>query len=240
MLAAVENDLIQRLPRKDRTRLLAACEKVPLTLTDVLCNPGKPMRYVYFPVEGFVSLVAVVDGSPGVEVGMVGSEGMLGAHMALGEANAPIHSVVQGVGSAWRITAAGFRRELEQSATLRQGVNRYLYILLSQMATSAACLRFHQIGPRLARWLLMSQDRADAKTFHLTHEFLAYMLGVRRVGITTAAGILHRDGLIDYRRGELTIVNRRGLEAAACSCYAMDRAGYTKAPRIVAVGRRLQ
>ena len=240
MLAAVENDLIQRLPRKDRTRLLAACDKVPLTLTDVLCDPGKPMRYVYFPIEGFVSLVAVVDGSPGVEVGMVGSEGMLGAHMALGEANAPIHSVVQGVGSAWRITAAGFRRELEQSATLRQGVNRYLYILLSQMATSAACLRFHQIGPRLARWLLMSQDRADAKTFHLTHEFLAYMLGVRRVGITTAAGILHRDGLIDYRRGELTIVNRRGLEAAACSCYAMDRAGYTKVPRIVAVGRRLQ
>ena len=239
-MATVENELINRLPRKDRSRLLASCDDVPLTLTDVLCDSGKPMRYVYFPVEGFISLVAVVDGSPGVEVGMVGREGMLGAHMALGGANAPLHSVVQGVGSARRTSAAAFRRELAQCAALRQGVNRYLYILLSQMSTSAACLRFHQIGPRLARWLLMSQDRADSSSFHLTHEFLAYMLGVRRVGITTAAGKFQRDGLIEYRRGELSIVNRRGLEAAACSCYKMDRAGYTKPLAVPAVGRRLQ
>ena len=239
-MATFENELIERLPRKDRTRLLAACDQVPLTLADVLCDAGKPMRYVYFPVEGFISLVAVVDGSPGVEVGMVGREGMLGAHMALGAVNAPMHSLVQGIGSARRISAAGFRRELAQSAALRQRVNRYLYILLSQMATSAACMRFHMIGPRLARWLLMSHDRADSKTFRLTHEFLATMLGVRRVGITTAAGLFQSDGLIEYRRGEITIVNRRGLEAAACSCYQMDRAGYTKPRKVPAVGRRLQ
>ncbi len=239
-MAAVENELIARLPRNDRSRLLAGCEDVPLTLKDVLCDPGKPMRYVYFPVEGFISLVAVVDGSPGVEVGMVGREGMLGAHMALGEANAPMHALVQGVGTARRISAAGFRRELAASAALRKGVNRYLYILLSQMSTSAACLRFHMIGPRLARWLLMSQDRADSSSFRLTHEFLAFMLGVRRVGITTAASLLQREGLIEYRRGELTIVNRRGLEAVACSCYHMDRAGYTKPLKAPAVGRRLQ
>lgn len=239
-MATLENELIKRLPRKDRSRLLASCADVPLTLADVLCDPGKPMRYVYFPVEGFISLVAVVEGSPGVEVGMVGREGMLGAHMALGGANSPLHSLVQGVGSARRTSAAVFRRELAQSAALRQGVNRYLYILLSQMSTSAACLRFHQIGPRLARWLLMSQDRAECSSFHLTHEFLAYMLGVRRVGITTAAGLFQRDGLIEYRRGELSIVNRRGLEAAACSCYKMDRAGYTKPLPVPAVGRRLQ
>lgn len=239
-MAIVENELIARLPRKDRSRLLAACEDVPLTLKDVLCDPGKPMRYVYFPVEGFISLVAIVDGSPGVEVGMVGREGMLGAHMALGEVNAPMHSLVQGVGSARRISAAGFRTAFAESAALRKGVNRYLYILLSQMSTSAACLRFHLIGPRLARWLLMSQDRADSSSFHLTHEFLAFMLGVRRVGITTAAGRLQRGGLIEYRRGELTIVNRRGLEAAACSCYQMDRTGYTKPLKVPAVGRRLQ
>ena len=239
-MATVENELIQRLPRKDRARLLASCEQVPLTLTDVLCDPGKPMRYVYFPMEGFISLVAVVEGSPGVEVGMVGREGILGAHMALGVANAPIHSLVQGVGSAHRIGAAAFRKELAQSAALRQGVNRYLYILMSQMATSAACLRFHLIGPRLARWLLMSQDRADSRTFHITHEFLAYMLGVRRVGVTTAAGKFQRDGLIEYRRGEMTIINRLGLEGAACSCYKMDQTGYTKPLRVAAVGRRLQ
>lgn len=239
-MATVENELIERLPRKDRTRLLAACDQVPLTLADVLCDAGKPMRYVYFPVEGFISLVAVVDGSPGVEVGMVGREGMLGAHMALGADSAPVQSLVQGMGSARRISAAGFRRELAQSAALRQGVNRYLYILLSQMATSAACMRFHMIGPRLARWLLMSHDRADSKTFRLTHEFLATMLGVRRVGITTAASLFQRDGLIEYRRGEITIVNRRGLEGAACSCYHMDRTGYTKPLKVLAVGRRLQ
>ena len=239
-MAAIENDLIARLPRKDRARLLAACDDVPLTLKEVLCDPGKPMRHVYFPVEGFISLVAVVEGSPGVEVGMVGREGMLGAHMALGEANAPIHSLVQGAGNARRISAAGFRRELAQSPALRQGVNRYLYVLLSQMSTSAACLRFHMIGPRLARWLLMSQDRANCNSFHLTHEFLAFMLGVRRVGVTTAAGLFQRGGLIEYSRGELTIISRRGLEAAACSCYKIDRDGYTKPLRVPAVGRRLQ
>ncbi len=227
-MAIVENHLIERLPRKDRSRLLALCEQVPLVLADVLCDPGKPMRHVYFPTEGFVSMVAVVEGSPGVEVGMVGREGMLGAHMALGVDTAPLHALVQGAGSARRIEAKAFRTELAQNVALQQGVNRYLYVLLSQLATSAACLRFHMIGPRLARWLLMSEDRAHSQSFHVTQEFLAYMLGVRRVGITAAAGIFQRAGLIEYRRGELTVLDRSGLEAAACSCYATDRAGYDK------------
>ena len=227
-MATVENHLIERLPRKDRARLLAACEQVPLVLTEVLCDPGKPMRHVFFPIEGFISMVAVVDGSPGVEVGMVGREGMLGAHMALGVATAPLHALVQGVGNARRIGAVAFRRELELSPALRQSVNHYLYILLSQLATSAACLRFHLIGPRLARWLLMSEDRSHAKTFHVTQEFLAYMLGVRRVGITAAAGLFQRAGLIEYHRGELTVLDRGGLEAAACSCYKTDQDGYRK------------
>ena len=227
-MATVENHLIERLPRKDRARLLAACEQVPLVLTEVLCDPGKPMRHVFFPIEGFISMVAVVEGSPGVEVGMVGREGMLGAHMALGVATAPLHALVQGVGNARRIGAVAFRRELELSPALRQSVNHYLYILLSQLATSAACLRFHLIGPRLARWLLMSEDRSHAKTFHVTQEFLAYMLGVRRVGITAAAGLFQRAGLIEYHRGELTVLDRGGLEAAACSCYKTDQDGYRK------------
>lgn len=227
-MATVENKLIERLPRKERLRLLALCEPVQLVLTKVLCEPGKPTRHVYFPTESFISLVALIDGTPALEVGMVGREGMLGAHLALGVATAPLHALVQGAGAAWRIATPAFRTELARSAPLQRGLNRYLYVLMSQLAASAACLRFHQIGPRLARWLLMTQDRAHADQFHVTHEFLSYMLGVRRVGITAAAGALQRSGLIEYRRGKLAVLDRPGLEAAACGCYAVDRKAYTE------------
>ncbi len=225
-MSAFQNHLIELLPSKDRVRLLAACEPVHLVLAEVLCEPRKPTRYVYFPTACFISLVAQIDGEPALEVGMVGREGLLGAQLALGVVTAPLHAVVQGPGAALRIATAAFRRELAQSEALRRCLNRYLYVLMAQLASSAACLRFHQIGPRLARWLLMSQDRAHADTFHVTQEFLAYMLGVRRVGITAAAVALQRSGLIEYRRGELTVTDRAGLEAAACGCYAADRKAY--------------
>jgi CRP-like cAMP-binding protein len=227
-LANIENQLIALLPRKDRLRLLAVCESTRLVLGDVLCQPGEATRHVYFPVEGFISLVTLIDGHAGLEVGMVGREGMVGAQLALGVAISPLHAVVQGSGSAWRISAAAFRREHAASVALQRILSRYLYVLMAQLAASAGCLRFHQIGPRLARWMLMSQDRAHSDSFHITHEFLAYMLGVRRVGVTTAAGALQREGLIEYRRGEITVLNRRGLEAAACSCYAADRRAYVE------------
>jgi CRP-like cAMP-binding protein len=227
-LATVKNHLIELLPRKDRLRLLAICEPVQLVLAEVLCEPGKPTRHVYFPTEGFISLVAPIDGTPCLEVGMVGAEGMLGAQLVLDVVAAPLHALVQGAGAAWRIETGAFRRELERGTALRRGLNRYLYVLMSQLAASAPCLRFHQIEPRLARWLLMSQDCAHADTFHVTHEFLAYMLGVRRAGITVAAGALQRSGLIEYRRGDLTVLDRPGLEAAACSCYAADRLAYSR------------
>lgn len=223
---AVANHLIEILPVKDRARLLAICEPVELLLSDVLSEPGKPTRHVYFPIQGFISLVSTVDGSPGVEVGMVGSEGMLGAHLVLGVLTAPLHAVVQGSGAAWRIEAAPFKRELARSTALQRCLNRYLYVLMAQQATSAACLRFHLIGQRLARWLMMSQDRAHSDSFHVTHEFLAYMLGVRRVGVTGAASALQRNGLIRYHRGEIKVLDRKGLEAAACSCYATDHQTY--------------
>jgi CRP-like cAMP-binding protein len=230
-LATVENHLIELLPHRDRLSLLAICEPVQLVLADVLCEPGTPTRDVYFPIDGFISLVARLEGHPGLEVGMVGREGMLGAHLALGVPTAPLHAVVQGAGSAWRIGARDFRRELASSAALRRGLNSYIHVLMTQLASSAACLRFHMIGPRLARWLLMSQDRAHADGFRMTHEFLSYMLGVRRVGVTTAAVALQRSGLIEYHRGELTVLDREGLEAAACSCYASDRESYAEAIR---------
>ena len=225
-LSTVQNHLIERLPRRERASLLAICEPVHLVLAEVLSEPGTPVRHVYFPTEGFISLVAMIEGAPGVEVGMVGREGMLGAELALGVATAPLHSLVQGTGAAWRVDAVAFRRELARSTPLQRCLQRYLYVLMSQLATSAACLRFHLIGPRLARWLLMSQDRAHSQSFHVTQEFLAYMLGVRRVGITVAAGALQRSGLIEYRRGDFTVLDRPGLEAAACGCYAAGRKSY--------------
>ena len=220
------NHLIDLLPRLDRLRFLALCESADLLLGEVLCQSGQPTRHVYFPVEGFISLLTMATGTPALEVGMVGDEGMLGAHLALGVTTSPLQAVVQGSGKAWRLGASAFRREHASSPTLQRSLGRYVYVLMAQQASSAACLRFHAIGPRLARWLLMSEDRARSPNFRVTQEFLAYMLGVRRVGVTQAAGALQQAGLIEYRRGELTVLDRGGLEAAACGCYAADRKAY--------------
>jgi CRP-like cAMP-binding protein len=227
-MAAAENHLIELLPSKDRRHLLTLCEPVDLKLSEVLCESGQRTRHVYFPISATISLVTPIDGKPVLEVGMVGQEGMVGAQLVLGVATTPMHGVVQGSGKVWRVAASPFRKELARSAALRLCLNRYLYVLMSQFAVSAACLRFHLIGPRLARWLLMTQDRAHADSFHVTHEFLAYMLGVRRVGITAAAGSLQRAGLIRYRRGELVVLSRSGLEAAACGCYAAEQKSYAE------------
>ena len=222
----VENRLIELLPRKDRTRFLALCEPVKLVLGEVLCQPGKPTRYVYFPTNGFISLVADIEGKPGLEVGIVGSEGMLGAQLALGVVTAPLYALVQGAGTASRIGTKAFKTELASSAALRSVLNRYLYVLMAQLAEAAICLRFHSLGSRLARWLLMSHDRSHFDSFQVTQEFLAFMLGVRRVGVTAAAGALQRQGLIEYSRGNITVIDRPGLEGAACSCYAADQKTY--------------
>ncbi|WP_218511135.1 Crp/Fnr family transcriptional regulator [Variovorax sp. dw_308] len=222
----VRNRLIAGLPAADQGRLLAMCEPFELVLSEVLCETGMPTFHAYFPVEGFISLVSMIDQSPGVEVGMVGSEGMLGAQLALGVSVTPLRALVQGPGTALRISAPAFRKALKRSPELQHAILRYVHVLMTQLATSSACLRFHMIGPRLARWLLMSQDRAQSTHFHVTQEFLAYMLGVRRVGITAAAGALQRSGLIVYHRGDIEVLDRKGLEAAACGCYAAECRAY--------------
>lgn len=227
-MSKAENYLIQLLPRRERARLFAVCEQVELLPAKVLCEPGNATHHIYFPTAGFISLIGLNEGTPDLEIGMVGSEGMLGAQVALGVPTAPLRALVQGAGEAWRIGAAAFRRELALSSALRRRVDRYIYVLMVQMATSTTCPRFHLIGQRLARCLLMSQDRAGADSFRVTQELLAYRLGVRRVGITAAAGILQSNGLIEYRRGDLTVRNRKGLEAASCSCYAADKQAYAE------------
>lgn len=227
-VSAHENGLIARLSGSDRSRLLALSEKVPLALGTVVCEPLMEARYVYFPNDCYFSMVTMLDNEPDLEVGMIGREGMLGAQLVLGVNTAMLHVLVQGEGTAQRVEAAKFRRLLAVSKGLQRTLGEYLFVQMTQLATAAGCTRFHAVGPRLARWLLMSQDRSDGDSFHLTQEFVAYMLGVRRVGITRAASDLQRLGLIRYRRGEITVLDRLGLEAAACGCYAADQLAYDR------------
>jgi CRP-like cAMP-binding protein len=230
-LAEPKNLLLELLPRKDREHILAQAKAVDLKLEEVVWLQGKPARFVYFPVTSFISMVASIDGEPVLEVGMAGREGVLGAQLALGMTAAPVHAVVQGSGTAWRLSAAAFQSEVQDSVPLRTLIDNYLSVLMHQISTAAACVHFHSIGQRLARWLLMTQDRANADTFHVTHQFLSYMLGVRRVGVTAAAGALQSKGHITYSRGSVTVLNREGLESASCSCYAADLKAYDAAMR---------
>ncbi len=226
--SAKSNRLLAALPARDRARLLSNCEQVDLTIGDVLGEPGGTVRHAYFPIASFISLITPVDGNASLEVGLVGNEGMHGVTLALGVDSSPLHSLVQGGGPCLRMSAAAFRLEQTRSVALQKQLNRYLYVLTSQLAQSAVCARFHLIEARLARWLLMTSDRAHADFFHITHQFLAWMLGVRRVGVTNAAGELQRKKLIRYVRGQVTVQNRSGLEQASCSCYRADKAVYDR------------
>jgi CRP-like cAMP-binding protein len=222
------NRLLAALPPADLRRLLAAGKTVELVFAETLYVPGNRIAAVYFPTRGFISLIMPLDGHAGVEVGLIGREGMFGIPLALGVDDAPVRAVVQGAGSAIMLDADAFRRQLACCRAFQRAIDRFAVVHLGQLAQTAACTRFHLVEARLARWLLMTQDRADARTFRITHEFLSNMLGVRRAGVTMAAGALQRRGLIQYRRGTLTILDRRRLKAAACGCYEADRTSYER------------
>jgi CRP-like cAMP-binding protein len=213
------NRLLSALPDKDRVRVLARCDRIELAAADVLYQAGARLRYVYFPIDSYVSLMTSLDSCAGLEVALVGNEGMVGVSLLLGVSTSPRNHLVQGAGSALRITAASFAGEIERSQALRRRLNRYAYVKTHQFAQTAACTHFHGIEKRLARWMLTARDRSHSNDFHATHEFLACALGVRRVGITKAASSLQHQLLISYRRGDITILDGRRLEDNACGCY---------------------
>lgn len=226
--AHAANRLLDALPSKDRHHLLAHSEQIVLNFGDVLYEPAEPIQHVYFPTDSFISLMNPVQGHPSLEMELVGNEGMVGVPLTLGVDVSPLRALVQGPGTALRIDAASFRRELEFSSALRGELHRYVCVLLAQLVQTAACIHFHGLDARLAHWLLMTHDRAHSNEFHLTHEILAQMLGVRRVGVTNAAGLLQKKKLISYSRGEITVLDRAGLEAASCGCYRAVKDTYER------------
>lgn len=220
------NRLLAALPASERGQFLEGCSEVELAFGSVLYEQGERVRHVYFPITSFISMLTTVDSRSTLEVGMVGNEGMCGYNLVLDGPNAPLRALTQGAGVAWRMEAAKFRRCLDGMPALQSVLHCYVHVLLRQLAQTAACTRFHVVEKRLARWLLMTADRAHAESFHVTQEFLAFMLGVRRVGVTAAAGILQARHLIRSSRGHVTILNRERLEAAACACYHADLESY--------------
>jgi CRP-like cAMP-binding protein len=229
--ARPENLLLASLPAADRRLLMASGEPVDLAPAQLLARSGEPVRHVFFPINSFVSLATPFGVGTNVELGLIGNEGMLGASLLLGVQTSPLRATVQGSGQAWKLDGRTFTRALRSSPALRRELGRYVYVLMSQLALAAACSHFHLVEARLARWLLMTRDRAHSSKFHITHDALAYMLSVRREGVTQAAGALQRRGIIRYSRGDIEIVSPRRLEAAACGCYGIALGMYARAFR---------
>ena len=218
---ADSNDLLAALSQRERDRVLKQCERVTLAQDEILAEPGERIRDVWFPIDSFISLLTDHHGP--LAVGLIGSEGMLGTSLVLGVSTSPLHARVHGAGSALRMKAADFQRVLTGAPNLERQLRHYLQVLLVQIAQTATCAAFHVVEVRLAYWLLMAQDRAHSERFYLTHGLLSQMLGVRRSGVTTAAGVLQGRKLISYTRGHIAILNRKGLEQATCGCYRAVR-----------------
>lgn len=224
---AAANRLIAGLAEPNRSRLLARCKRVELSMGDVFHESTKLIQHACFPVNCFLSLVTQVDEASDLGVMVVGREGLLGVTIALGTAALPLRARVQHTGDALLIKAADLRDEIGRSPALRDRLNAYTYVLMTQLANSGVCAR-HPIEDRVARWLLMSGDCIHSDEFYVTHDYLAHMLGVRRPGVTEAAQILQSQGLIKYQRGHVQILDRAGLDAAACSCYRYENDVYRR------------
>jgi CRP-like cAMP-binding protein len=213
-----ENRLLVALPKVDHDRLLPHLEMVSLPLRTVLYEANGPIAHVFFPVDGVVSLV-IMDGKFTIEVGIIGNEGLVGSPVFLGSDRSPTKAIAQVPGAALRLEAKVFQKEMRRGGALHGLVQRYTQTMINQISQSIVCNRRHSVEKRMCRWLLMSHDRVGADEFPLTHEFLAQMLGVRRPTVTAVAGTLQKAGPISYHRGNITVLDRKGLEAASCECY---------------------
>lgn len=225
----VTNLLIDSLSTRQKKRFLKLCTQIELDFDSVVCEFNQTYQYVYFPLTGFISLIALEVDLPPLEVGLIGNEGMLGVDVVLGVTIAPLQSIVQGSGTALRIPLEKFQQELKADPGLVILLNRYIHVSMQQLIQMAVCIHFHEIEARLARWLLMTNDRAHKNSFRLTHAFLAKMLGVRRSAVSIAANALRKKKLIAYSRGQIEILDRKGLESASCSCYSTMKRYYEAA-----------
>ncbi|WP_088330043.1 Crp/Fnr family transcriptional regulator [Lacimicrobium sp. SS2-24] len=238
--AKITNRLVQLLPADEQHQLLLQCEVVDMQFGQILCEPGQPYPYLYFPLHGFVSLLAPLSGHIPLEMCLMGNEGMLGASLVLGIETAPMQAIVQGKGSAWRIRPEALQTLLEECVQLRRTLQQYLFLQFRQLSQSAACGHFHELPQRLARWYLMSDDRTQCDEFYLTHQFLAGMLGVRRSGVTVAAGKLQKQHLIRYNRGMVHILDHEALRQMSCECYGAGLDDYRNILGIPSTGALLR
>jgi CRP-like cAMP-binding protein len=222
------NELLAAIPEKDLTHWLPRLEPVELPLGTVLCESGCASRYVYFPTTAIVSLLYVTRDGASTEIAVVGREGIVGVSLFMGGGSTPSRSVVQSAGAGFRLPAELVIKEFERSGAVQHLLLRYTQALITQMSQTAVCNRHHSLDQQLCRWLLFSLDRLDGMELVMTQELIANMLGVRREGVTAAAGHLRSAGLLEYRRGHITVLNREKLERCVCECYGVVRREYQR------------
>ncbi len=226
-----QNHLLAALPVADYERLQADLERVPLPLGMAVYESGAKLDYVYFPTDCIVSLLYVMKSGASAEIAVVGYEGLVGVALFMGGESTPSRAVVQSAGYAYRLPSKILKREFEQSGPLQHLLLRYTQALITQMAQTAVCNRHHAVEQQLARWLLLSLDRLRSSELHMTQELIANMLGVRREGVTEAAGKLQSSGVIQYNRGHIVVLDRPGLEERVCECYAVVKRDYAVVKR---------
>jgi CRP-like cAMP-binding protein len=214
-----QNHLLAALPASDYERLAPHLELIPLKLGEVLYEPGVQLRYVYFPTTSIVSLLYVMEDGASAEIAIVGNEGILGISLFMGGETTPSRAVVQSAGYGYRLKAQLLKDEFQRFGPMLHLLLRYTQALITQMAQTAVCNRHHSVDQQLCRWLLLSLDRLESNELSMTQELIANMLGVRREGVTEAAGKLQDAGLISYRRGRITVLDRPGREERSCECY---------------------
>jgi CRP-like cAMP-binding protein len=216
-----QNHLLAALPRPERERLWPHLHLVPMPLGEVLYESGDVLRYVYFPIDSIVSLLYVLADGASAEISVVGNEGLIGIALFMGGETTPSRAIVQSAGHAYRLIGQRLKDEFHRNGDLQLLLLRYTQSLITQMAQTAVCNRHHSVDQQLCRWLLLSLDRLSSNQLSMTQELIANMLGVRREGVTDAAGKLHRLGVIRYARGQITVLDRPQLEQLCCECYAV-------------------